>query len=126
MSTDQIRQSLDRLLADDPWLKPHEKALASRLDLIHRTAGRLTARNQTLADFASGHEYFGLHFQGDQWILREWAPHATAVYLIGDLSNWRISDDLAFQRTGAQGVWAQEIRSVLFDLSRNSSSVSSP
>jgi 1,4-alpha-glucan branching enzyme len=105
MSTDQIRQSLDRLLADDPWLKPHEKALASRLDLIHRTAGRLTARNQTLADFASGHEYFGLHFQGDQWILREWAPHATAVYLIGDLSRWRISQDLAFQRINAQGVW---------------------
>jgi 1,4-alpha-glucan branching enzyme len=105
MSTDPIRQSLDRLLADDSWLKPHEEVLARRLVNIHRTADRLTARNPTLADFASGHEYFGLHFQGDRWILREWAPHATAVYLIGELSHWRISEDLAFQRIGAQGVW---------------------
>jgi 1,4-alpha-glucan branching enzyme len=105
MTADPIRKSLDHLLADDPYLKPHETVLYRRLANIYRTVHRLTADNQTLADFASGHEYFGLHFQDDRWILREWAPHATAVYLIGDLSRWQISEGLAFQRTGSQGVW---------------------
>jgi 1,4-alpha-glucan branching enzyme len=111
MTSDPQRKALERLLADDPWLKPHETALARRLTGIDRTTRRLTAGNRTLADFASGHEYFGLHFRDDAWVLREWAPNATAIYLIGDLSRWRISRDLAFQRIGSKGVWELKLPS---------------
>ncbi len=43
----------------------------------------------TLADFASGHEYFGLHFQDNQWVFREWAPNADRIFLIGDMTGWQ-------------------------------------
>ena len=62
----------------------------------------------TLADFASGHEYFGLHRHPDEWILREWAPNAGAVFLLGEFSNWQEKPELSLRRVNAEGVW--EIR----------------
>jgi len=65
----------------------------------------------TLADFAAGHEYFGLqpqgglHRQGDEWVLREWAPNATAITLIGTFSQWREDPALAMHRLNDDGVW---------------------
>ena len=38
-------------------------------------------------------------------MLREWAPNAEAVYLIGELSHWDKRPDLAFGRLDANGVW---------------------
>jgi len=71
---------------------------------------QLTEAKGTLVDFAAGHEYYGLHFHQDQaqWVLREWAPNATAVYLIGDLSDWHRRDNLALKPIDGNGAW--EIR----------------
>jgi len=38
-------------------------------------------------------------------VVREWAPNATAIYLLGDLSGWRLRDELAFERLDAHGTW---------------------
>jgi len=65
----------------------------------------LTPKGKTLADFASGHEYYGLHFEEDGWVLREWAPYATSIHLVGDLCDWKIRDDLALTRIDANGTW---------------------
>jgi 1,4-alpha-glucan branching enzyme len=105
VKSNQLKERLARLLADDPYLNPYEQILARRMANIDQTARRLTADHETLADFASGHEYFGLHFQNGRWLLREWAPNATAVYLIGDLSDWQPREDLAFERIAQPGVW---------------------
>ncbi len=59
----------------------------------------------SLADFASGHEYFGLHFHKNEWIFREWAPNATAIYLIGDMTNWQIRTEFALEKISNDGVW---------------------
>ncbi len=107
--SDRQRKQLERLLAEDPYLKPHEQVLARRIENIDRTASRLAAKYKTLADFASGHEYFGLHFRNGQWTLREWAPNATAVYLVGDLSHWKPHSDLALQRIARQGIWELQL-----------------
>lgn len=62
-----------------------------------------------MLDFASGHEYFGLHADDQGWILREWAPHATAIYLIGAFSRWQPSDKFTLTRINKRdGFW--EIR----------------
>jgi 1,4-alpha-glucan branching enzyme len=43
---------------------------------------------QTLAEFAEGHKFFGIHKTADGWYYREWAPAAEAMYLTGDFCNW--------------------------------------
>ena len=77
------------LIQNDPWLKPYSDAIEGR---YHRTIEKektLTCGGkQTLAEFASGYLYFGLHRTEDGWVFREWAPHATAIYLIGTFNGW--------------------------------------
>lgn len=105
---EKIKLAVDRLLKIDPYLKPYERILARRLLKIETIAQRLTGKKIKLPDFASGHEYFGLHFRDNQWILREWAPNANQVYLIGDMTAWQANDAFALQRLNDENVW--EIR----------------
>lgn len=96
------------LLESDLYLKPYEKDLRRRFDRIAKTEKMLTGNKISLADFASGHEYFGLHFYRNEWIFREWAPNADAIYLIGDMTNWQEKKRFALERINSEGVW--EIR----------------
>jgi 1,4-alpha-glucan branching enzyme len=96
------------LLERDPYLQPYEKDLRRRFTRIVKTEKMLTDDKISLADFASGHEYFGLHFYRNEWIFREWAPNAVAIYLIGDMTNWQEKKRFALERINGEGVW--EIR----------------
>jgi len=107
-ATDQLHQSIKHLLSRDPYLKPYQKTIHRRLSKISETEKRLTQGKITLAEFASGHEYFGLHFQNNQWIFREWAPNAAKMFLIGDMTEWQEKKQFALQRLDDGGVW--EIR----------------
>ena len=96
------------LLESDPYLKPYERDLRRRFARIAETEKMLTGNKTRLADFASGHEYFGLRFYHNEWIFREWAPNADAIYLIGDMTNWQEKKRFALERINSEGVW--EIR----------------
>ena len=96
------------LLESDPYLKPYEKDLRRRFPRIAKAEKMLTDNKISLADFASGHEYFGLHFHRNEWIFREWAPNADAIYLIGDMTAWQEKKKFALERINSDGVW--EIR----------------
>ncbi len=100
-----VAHRIRRLLAADPYLQPYEKTIERRLQKIAATEHRLTGGGMPLADFASGHEYFGLHFRDDHWTFREWAPNATAVHLVGDMSGWRQLPEFELKRTEDTGVW---------------------
>ena len=104
MMNDPIKPLLER----DPYLRPYEKDLRRRLARIAKTEKMLTNDKIHLVDFASGHEYFGLHFHRSEWIFREWAPNADAIYLIGDITNWQEKKRFALERINREGVW--EIR----------------
>jgi 1,4-alpha-glucan branching enzyme len=106
-SNDRIQRAMNRLLAGDPYLKPYEKIIRRRLSKIAETETRLTDGKTTLADFASGHEYFGLHFRNNQWVFREWAPNADEIFLIGDMSGWLENEAFSLERLD-NGIW--EIR----------------
>ena len=93
------------LLRSDSYLEPFSDQIRRRLERIEETGHRLTQDNKSLAEFASGHEYFGLHFQKGEWIFREWAPNATAIYLIGDMSKWQESEEFELKRIDDYGVW---------------------
>ena len=100
---------IDRLVAlmvrRDPGLKPYAETIRRRLLLVESTEKRLTSGRMSIADFAAGHEYFGLHRRGRQWVLREWAPNATRVFLIGEATSWKEKNTFAFTRKNAEGVW---------------------
>ena len=79
-----------RLVQEDKWLDPHSDVIEKRYRYaIRKEKELLTNGVQSLSDFASGHHYFGLHHTPDGWVLREWAPNATAIYLIGTFNGWQ-------------------------------------
>ena len=92
-------------LTDDPYLAPFHGHLQRRADHINYVADRLTGGTMSLNEFANAHEYYGLHFRDGQWIFREWAPNATAIYLVGDFSNWEQRDEFALHYGDGDGVW---------------------
>jgi 1,4-alpha-glucan branching enzyme len=96
---------LIRLLKSDSYLTPFSDQIRHRLENIEETEHRLTRGKESLAEFACGHEYFGLHFQRGDWVFREWAPNATAIYLIGDMSKWQESKEFELKRIDDYGVW---------------------
>jgi 1,4-alpha-glucan branching enzyme len=78
------------IIKNDPWLKPFEKAIKNRFEYAKEKELHLTRNDEiTLADFATGYLYFGLHKTPESWILREWAPNATEIFLIGSFNNWQ-------------------------------------
>jgi hypothetical protein len=97
----KFEKAVRRLLESDPWLKPYEKIIRRRLLNIAETEQRLTRGKMSLIDFAAGHAYFGLHFDDKQWIFREWAPNATAIFLIGDMSGWQEKEEFALSGKSA-------------------------
>ncbi|MFZ2544563.1 MAG: alpha amylase C-terminal domain-containing protein [Candidatus Saccharimonadales bacterium] len=87
----------------DPWLEPYHADLQRRLVHVTDYAARLLG-DKSVREFAAGHQYFGLHKTDDGWVLREWAPAATQIYIIGEFSGWK--EDERFQlRKGRNGEW---------------------
>ncbi len=100
-----LENRLIRLLRSDSYLAPFSDQIRHRLERIEDTEQRLTQGKMSLAEFASGHEYFGLHFQRGEWVFREWAPNATSIYLIGDMSKWQEQREFALEKINDDGVW---------------------
>lgn len=96
-------------LKEDPHLIPYAAQLKQRADHINEVEKRLTQHTQSLDEFANAHEYFGLHQRNGNWIFREWAPNATAIYLIGDFTNWNLQETFALNYGDQPGVWEIEL-----------------
>jgi 1,4-alpha-glucan branching enzyme len=96
---------LERMLENDPYLQPYAHAIERRLENIRKVEERLIRDTEDLSEFAAGHEYYGLHFRGGEWIFREWAPNASAIYLIGDMTDWTEKKEFSLQRLDPEGVW---------------------
>jgi len=95
------------LIKNDPWLEPYSPAILRRHEKIFVREMELVGSQGSLQSFASGHLYFGLHRQDGEWVMREWAPNATAIFLMGSFNQWQLSDDYRFERK-EHGNW--EIR----------------
>ena len=93
-------------LSADRWLDPFRAALVRREERATLRAAELSRGPGSLAAFASAHEFFGLHRDRDGgWVFREWAPNATAIWLVGDFSGWRARDGFALRPVSDAGVW---------------------
>ena len=100
-----------RLIKNDPGLADFADAINGRHDEAVRKMAELTNGTNNLSEFASGYLYFGLHKTEDGWVLREWAPNATAIYLVGDFNGWKETPRYAFKRVkGSNGSWEVKIK----------------
>jgi len=90
--------------AQDPYLAPFVERILQRAAAAGEMAQRLTGNGVSLADFAAGYNYFGLHRDGADWVFREWAPNADRICLIGAFSGWQPHADFCFNPL-PDGVW---------------------
>ena len=93
------------ILRNDPWLEPFAPAIEGRHQDVVRKIKQLTGSVKgSLSEFANAYNYFGLHRTTDGWVFREYAPNATAIWLIGDFNNWQ--DDEQYRLTSlGNGTW---------------------
>ena len=96
-----------KLVERDPYLQPYEGALQGRYDYAVNKEKEITG-GQPLAEWATGYLYFGLHHTDKGWVLREWAPNATAIYIKGDMNNWQKDEAYRLQPVG-NGVWEAQL-----------------
>jgi 1,4-alpha-glucan branching enzyme len=93
------------LVVNDPWLAPYEGAIRRRSERFKETLAHIEHHAGSLSAHATGHKFTGIQYQaaGPCWMIREWAPKAKAVFLIGDFNGWtRESHPLA---PAGAGVW---------------------
>ena len=97
-------------LLDDEFLKPYEAAIRGRAQRAADRARELTQGKCSLADWANAHNYYGLHkVKTGEWVFREWAPHATSMWLVGDFNGWKIDPDFELFRIPGTDVWERRI-----------------
>ncbi len=95
-----------RLIKNDPYLAPYEEAIRGRHEHALWKIKQLTKNGKTtLADFANGYKYYGLHKTPRGWVFREWAPNATDIFLIGDFNNWQETDVYRAKRISGTDDW---------------------
>ena len=94
------------LVKKDPFLEPYENAIRGRHDHALWKLSQLTNNGKkSLSDFANGYNYYGLHKLSRGWVFREWAPNATAIYLVGDFNNWQEDEKYLAKRIEGTGNW---------------------
>lgn len=101
----EIHYQLQNILKNDPYLAPYKDQIYKRLRHIEDRAAELTKGTVTLANWALAHEYFGLHQCGNEWVFREWAPNATALFLLSQKSEWQADRQFALTKITEEGIW---------------------
>ena len=98
------------IVKKDAWLEPFAQIIEGRHNRVLNKIKELTGGKSTLSDFASGYLYFGLHrTKNGGWVLREWAPNAKDIYIIGDFSEWKELEKYRFKNIG-NGVWEVKLK----------------
>ena len=95
------------LVNKDPYLNPFGETLQWRMEHAASREQELTG-GKPLSELANGHLYYGLHKTDKGWVFREKAPNATAIYLYGDFSEWKIEQKFALTPIG-NGDWEIEL-----------------
>ena len=91
------------IIQKDSWLSPYTRVIEARMQKAKSKHFELNS-GKALSSFANGHLYFGLHKDPEGWIFREWAPFATAIYLMGTFNDWKESEQYRFTSVG-KGNW---------------------
>ena len=98
---------MKKIYESDPWLEPYSGAIDARHERILAVKEKLSG-GRDLNDAINSHLYYGLHRTPGGWVLREWAPNATRIFLIGDFNNWKRTGAYALKPVG-NGNWEIEL-----------------
>jgi 1,4-alpha-glucan branching enzyme len=101
---------LPKLVQDDPWLEPFTGIISARQKAVLALKNKLSSGTGKLSGFATGHLFYGLNKIKNEWVFREYAPNATAIYVIGDFNNWTESDEYRMQSL-ENGDWELKLTS---------------
>jgi 1,4-alpha-glucan branching enzyme len=93
---------------DDPELEKYRSTIIHRHKKSESKFSEIIRNSGSLSEFSNGYLYYGLHAYPDKWILREWAPNAAKIFLIGDFNHWQKEDTDAFRRI-QNGNWEIEL-----------------
>ena len=95
--------TIKKIYETDPWLGPQRGAIDARHERILADRRKLAGEGP-LSPAVNNHIYYPLHKEKGEWVIREWAPNATRIFLIGDCNNWKRVDAYAFKPVG-NGNW---------------------
>ena len=98
--------TIPKIAEDDPWLKPYAPIIESRRKAVYKLKDKLVGVSGHLKDFATGYLFYGLHKTPDGWLLREYAPNATSIYIAGDFNNWKEVEEFKMASL-KNGDWVQ-------------------
>ncbi|MDC7126019.1 MAG: alpha-amylase family glycosyl hydrolase, partial [Spirochaetales bacterium] len=59
--------------------------------------------------FGEAYNYYGVHMLNEDCIIREWAPNATEIFLLADVTGWQPSVDYSFKRLNEHGDWELKV-----------------
>jgi|TARA_B110000908_G_scaffold88822_1_gene105820 1,4-alpha-glucan branching enzyme len=98
-----------KLVQDDCWLEPYADHINWRMIRLQDHLRKIEALSGSIETYASAHQYVGIHyhFKNDTWSVREWAPEAKYVALVGDFNNWDAGTHPLVK--GNNGIWETQL-----------------
>ena len=87
---------------NDPLLLPYLPIIQGKHQHFINTLHRVQGDASRLADACNSHLYYGLHRNNTEWVLREWAPNATAIFLLCDSNDWQKNNHYSFTKLNGQ------------------------
>ncbi len=87
-----------KLWQDDPYLEPYKKEIWSRHERTELKRLEISGYNKSFSSAVNAHLYYGVHKTDKCTTFREWAPNATALYLLCDLNSWKKDEKFSFEK----------------------------
>ena len=95
---------------NDAYLEPFKKQITNRYMRLVIRRNELAGYGKKLKDAINNHLYYGVHKEGECWAFREYAPNATAIYVVGDFNGWKRLPEYMMQNIGG-GNWELKLPS---------------
>lgn len=80
------------LIKVDSWLTPMQHEIEARIERFENRLKEIEKYSGSIDAFASGYEYYGIHFdkKNNCFVYREWAPAAHMLFLTGEFNSWNM------------------------------------
>lgn len=96
------------IVQEDSYLLSYRKLIEARIEKYQEKKKQLLGSKRKVSTWANGHLYYGVQFGKRSDFVREWAPNATAIYLVGDFNNWEKREEFALSSQN-YGNWELEL-----------------